>query len=259
MEYPTDRLIYAAIVLVLSGVVYSTVQATMPDVLTNELTKIHQVIDKADPDGGDTNSTKLTLQLNLPDQHDVSGSFYTYHVGTADSFNYIHHTPIFEPNTFDLDQYNNTDGFIEPTNYFNYTGTAQEWADSVNKYEKENNYNDTNYTSPFIAKDSKGNDITKSVRFKSVKLDKIETVDGKNVTSNVDSLKFNQEFTNYGDLLEAMSKYNTDHQDEAESYKENHTNDTSFYTYIKKIILYSYLYSNRFKWKHNYRIRSISC
>lgn len=220
---------FAAIAVVVAGVIYGTVQAAYPNLATTMTQKVQKVLNN------DTDNESINLTVNLPVVNDIGGQSYVrtiHYVG--DPTDIFIQYPIFEPNTFDQNTYDGIVGFIRPERVFNYTGTAADWEKNIADYYGKPGGGTPEITkSPFLAKTSDGKDITKNIRFKSVKLTQITTVDGHVYNDNTDNLIFNKDNTNYGEVLGSLSKYNDDHYDQAKDYS-NKMNDDKDYAYIKQ-------------------------
>lgn len=63
MEYPTDRLVQSAIVLVIAGVVYASVDAMMPNIVQEYGTKLKDVYNKIDTNENAKNS-EINININ---------------------------------------------------------------------------------------------------------------------------------------------------------------------------------------------------
>lgn len=170
----------------------------------------------------------VSLDVKIPDYKSSNGSFYFYTQpnddgdGTWTSYaGSPWKNPIFAPNEYD-DSYPYDGGSDEWSRSFNYTNGLQAWIDNLKNSEslKENNGGSVPaeaLVSPFKATDSKGNDINKNIRFKSLKITKLDTVknttvstDTPDVTVNnktVKGIQFNHEYTDYGELLDAIYIY----------------------------------------------------
>ena len=184
--------------------------------------------------GNDTENKSITLTVNLPEVNDIVGRSYAHKLHfTSDNSDYVVQNPMFEPNTFDEKSYNDIIGYINPENVFNYSSTADAWEKNIADYYQTNWSTTKTVKSPFLAKTSDGKDITKNIRFKSVKLTQITTVDGHVYNDSTDNLIFNKEYTDYGELLDNLSKYNDDHFEDAQTYT-NTVNDGKDYAYIKQ-------------------------
>ena len=228
LENNSTRLMFATIAVVVAGVIYGTVNAAYPDLTTTMTQRVQKVL------GNDTENKSITLTVNLPEVNDIVGRSYahTIHV-ISDNSDHIVQNPMFEPNTFDKQAYNDIMGFIYPDRIFNYSSTADAWEKNIADYYSKEWYTTKTTKSPFLAKTSDGKDITKNIRFKSVKLTQITTVDGHVYNDSTDNLIFNKEYTDYGQLLDSLSKYNDDHFEDAEAYTYK-VNDGKDYAYIKQ-------------------------
>lgn len=170
----------------------------------------------------------LSLDVEIPNYESSNGSFYLYNEpndngdGTWTSYNSNPwKNPIFAPNEYD-ESYPYMGGGDEWSRTFNYTNGLQSWIDNLKNSDslKENNGGSVPtdaLVSPFTATDSKGNDINKNIRFKSLKITKLDTVknttvstDTADVTVNnktVKGIQFNHEYSDYGELLDAIYIY----------------------------------------------------
>lgn len=170
----------------------------------------------------------VSLDVSIPDYDSSNGSFYAYSEPSEDvEGNYARFdsnpwkNPVFEPNTYD-DSYAYMGGSDTWNRSFNYTNGLQAWIDNLKNSEslKANNGGSVPadaIVSPFKATDSDGKDVTKSIRFKSLKITKLETTKGATVSSDTDDvivnhktekgIQFNHEYTNYGELLDAIYMY----------------------------------------------------
>lgn len=164
-------------------------------------------------------SDEVSLSVNIPDQK--SEMDYSWYKSKIDSDTDAR-TPLFEPNTTDLGDYNyrNDDTWLR---LFNYPDGVEAWKKSI----ADSNYVKYNFdsvpsealVSPFEAKDSKGNDITKNIKFKSAKVTKLETWDGKDISTDTDEayiqwsdthipgIQFNHEYSDYKDMLYSIYGY----------------------------------------------------
>lgn len=229
LENNSTRLMFAAIAVVVAGVIYGTVHAAYPDLTTAMTQKVQKVLNN------DTDNKSITLTVNLPVSNDIMGSSYAHTMHfSSDNSDAVVQNPTFEPNTFNEKNYNDIIGFIRPERVFNYSSTADAWEKNIADYYANSGGDTPEITkSPFLAKTSDGKDITKNIRFKSVKLIQVTTVNDNVYNDNTDNLVFNKEYTDYGKLLDSLSQYNSDHADDAQNYT-NKVNDGKNYAYIKQ-------------------------
>lgn len=152
-------------------------------------------------------------------------------------------SPIFSPNEFDdvmnrgaTDKWNRT---------FNYPNGVQAWVDNLKNDENLKDHNGGSIpadalVSPFKATDSKGNDITKNIRFKSLKITKLDTVDNKTISTDtpdvtvndkpVKGIQFNHEYTDYGELLDAIYIYAENNYVESDGDYEKYYVQKAYFT-----------------------------
>lgn len=162
---------------------------------------------------------EVSLSVNIPDQKaDINFDWYNVkRLGDVDI-----RTPLFEPNTtgWGEDYERNNDSWHR---LFNYSDGVDGWKKSITNsdYVKENfdSVPSEALVSPFEAKDSKGNDITKNIKFKSAKVTKLETWDGKDISTDTDEtrsrwtderipgIQFNHEYSDYKDMLYSIYGY----------------------------------------------------
>lgn len=157
-------------------------------------------------------SEEVSLSVNIPDQKSAMSYdwYYTPHS----------RTPMFEPNTtgWDDNAIRNNDTWRR---VFNYSDGIDGWKKSNSDYLKNNfeSVPSEALVSPFEAKDSKGNDITKNIKFKSAKVTKLETWDGKDISTDTEEthsqwtderipgIQFNHEYSDYKDMLYSIYGY----------------------------------------------------
>lgn len=215
-----------------------------------------------------SDENKLSLEVQIPNYQSSRGSFYEYsslyydygkNDGTwktwDDSFNFLKN-PIFEPNEYD-ESSSDMGGTDEWSRTFNYTNGLQAWVDNLknSKSLQDNNGGSVPakaIVSPFKATDSKGNDITKNIRFKSLKITKLDTVDNKTVSTDTPDIKvthipydshtedgevktvkgiqFNHEYTDYGELLDAIYMYAGNHGNKIDGNDEKYYVQKAYFT-----------------------------
>ena len=107
LENNSTRLMFAAIAVVVAGVIYGTVHAAYPDLTTAMTQKVQKVLNN------DTDNKSITLTVNLPVSNDIMGSSYAHTMHfSSDNSDAVVQNPTFEPNTFNEKNYNDIIGFI---------------------------------------------------------------------------------------------------------------------------------------------------
>ena len=230
LENSSNKLMATATAIVVAGAIYGTVHAAYPDLNTTMTQRVQKVL------GNDTENKSIALTVNLPEEIDVEGTFYAHTIHSADGqSDRVVQNPTFEPNTFDEPaSHINSIRYIRPERIFNYSSTVDDWEKNVADYYVDFGGEKPEFTkSPFLAKTSDGKDITKNIRFKSVKLTQLSTVDDHVYNDNIANIVFNKEYTDYGQLLDSLSQYNNDHSNDAEAYADK-VRDGKHYAYIKQ-------------------------
>lgn len=183
----------------------------------------------------------VSLDVNIPNQTSRLNSWYMTSVSDVDSHDVAVSNPLFEPNTFDKNQYskanlNYSDSSLQFIPYYQTLVSTLEPGSDIDDRNDLRNWTDApvyNYTdglsswqkanskliSPFKATDSNGDDLTGKIKFKSISVTKIETPDGTQTSDDKNDLEsnyyqevqFNHEYTNYKDLQDALFGYDNRH------------------------------------------------
>lgn len=237
----TNRIVWVSVIIGLVATVGTLALTLYPEALDEGKTLIVKKIDDFTKDKKTNQTEDVSLSVNIPNQTSRWSSWYLTSSADADSQYVDVSNPLFEPNTFDKNQYSKANlnysdsslqiiadnkalvSTLDPGSDIDDTNDLQTWTnapvynytDGLSSWQKAN----SKLISPFKATDSNGDDLTGKIKFKSISVTKIETPDGTQTSDDKNDLEssyyqevqFNHEYTNYKDLQDALFGYDNRH------------------------------------------------